>query len=71
MLHIVQERFLKCSQRHLDEAKQWFEIADSRNDTFGKLYALCRGNAHLDMVRFWQMAVRDIHYIPGTWAYRF
>lgn len=72
MLALVQTRFLECSKRHLNEASQWMQVAEKYpTDLFGKQYAVRKANEHLEMVRFWQMAVRDIHFVPGTWAYKF
>lgn len=71
MLAIVAERLLRCAQRHLDEAKGWIEIAEQRNDLFAKRYANKKTEWHLDMARYWQMAANNLHYVPGTWAYKF
>lgn len=69
MLSIVRERFLKCADRHLKEANMYIEIANDRPDL--SVYAVRRANQHLDMVRFWHMAFDKVHYVPGTWAYKF
>ena len=56
------------------EAQAWNNIAKQKseeNDLFGLKYANRKVEGHLDMVRFWKMAINDIHYIPGTWAYKF
>ncbi len=71
MLNIVAERFLKIADRHLTEAKIWLDIATSRNDLFGKRYANDKCDAHLQMARYWHMAVNNLHYKKGTWAYTF
>lgn len=74
MLQIVIERFVRCAERHLNEAQAWNAIAKDRseqNDLFGLQYANRKAGWHLDMAKFWGMAIKDIHYIPGTWAYKF
>lgn len=74
MLAIVQERFLKCAQRHLDEAKGWIEIAKKYNDEYAfwaVKYANRKADEHMAMARYWHMAARNVHYKPGTWAYKF
>ena len=74
MLYIVKERFLKCAQRHLDEAKIWMRISTEYREE-GYLmcarYAGKKADEHLEMTRYWHMACNNLHYKPGTWAYKF
>ena len=71
MLHIVAQRFLRIADRHLNEAEIWMEISSRQNDLFGKRYANNKAGEHLQMARYWHMAIDNLHYKKGTWAYTF
>jgi len=71
MLHIVAERFLRIANRHLNESKIWSEISSRQEDFFGKRYANRKASEHLQMVKYWYMAIDNLHYKKGTWAYTF
>ena len=71
MLHLVAERFLRIAERHLIEAEAWMNISAEHDDLFSKRYANQKADWHLDMVKYWHMAVDNLHYKPGTWAYTF
>ena len=65
-------RLLKIAKRHLDEAMGWNEAGKSFRDSLYALrYANRMANAHLEMAKYWEMAVKNLHYIPGTWATTF
>ena len=74
MLVFVQQRFLKIAERHLNEAKAWIEIAKIYNDKYAfwaVKIANRKADEHMQMARYWHMACNNLHYKPGTWAYKF
>lgn len=74
MLQIVKQRFIKFAERHLRESTIWDEIFKryaAKNDLFGMLYASDRCVWHNQMAEYWLMAIKNLHYVQGTWRYRF
>ncbi len=74
MLHIVRERLLKIAKRHLDEAKIWNELCGEcreKDNLYGMKFCNRKSDEHLRMVEYWHMACNNLHYKPGTWAYKF
>lgn len=64
------EKLTKMAEHHLNEAKAWshlFDVCKEKNDYFGCKFCLKKQEAHQEMTTYFIFALKDLHYVPGTW----
>ena len=71
MLYLVKERFDRIASHHLDKSGEMIELAAENRSNDKWYYYMKRADEHIDMAKYWHNAAENLHYIPGTWSYRF
>ena len=65
---LKKQKLIRMIERHLNESKMWNELSGKYSGCiYAQKYANDRADEHLRMCAYWMAAVKNMHYVPGTW----